>query len=457
MKTSQRILGVLGIAVLLGSCQQETPEKLTIIEGTFANATTTEAYLAGHLKAPGTIELDEYGTFRDTLDIDADGYFITGVERNVFPLFVKKGTTSSFTVDLDAEKPSLQLTGGNQAIVDYLSTKRKTTAGTYRDIPGFFGKEPQAFKQQVDSMFTILRNDLSNLTAEESFKTLEEQSLKIDEVKFYNQYPSYYKYVHKLEEFEMPKELEDIFNNLDKDNEMYASNFETYRNMIANAVMDEAYREAGEDGMVEAVVDILKNKKSHSLRNAIINNLVYMFNPSDNSAMIKDNLIALADNDKTKEAVLERFDKIKNLVSGKSSPTFNYENFKGGTTALSDYKGKYVYIDVWATWCGPCIAEIPSLKALEHDYEGKNIEFVSISIDNKEAYENWRNMVADKALGGSQLMADNSFESKFVEDYAISAIPRFILLDPEGNIVSADAPRPSNEKLKTTFSDLGIK
>jgi len=145
------------------------------------------------------------------------------------------------------------------------------------------------------------------------------------------------------------------------------------------------------------------------------------------------------------------------LAKGKASPVFvNYENFKGGKTSLVDLKGKFVYIDVWATWCAPCKAEIPFLKSLEKEYEGKNIAFVSISVDKPEAYETWKKMVADEQLGGIQLYADNNFESQFILDYGINAIPRFILIDTEGNIVDADVLRPSDPKLKELFTELGI-
>jgi thiol-disulfide isomerase/thioredoxin len=150
----------------------------------------------------------------------------------------------------------------------------------------------------------------------------------------------------------------------------------------------------------------------------------------------------------------------KNLVrfaKGTSSPEFiNYENFNGGTTSLSDLKGKYVYIDVWATWCRPCKDEIPSLKILENDFHGKNIEFVSISVDKLNAYEAWKKMVKDLDLKGVQLFADNNFESDFITAYGINSIPRFILLDPKGNIVDANANRPSNPKLRDLLLELGI-
>ncbi|WCO00386.1 TlpA family protein disulfide reductase [Psychroserpens ponticola] len=145
----------------------------------------------------------------------------------------------------------------------------------------------------------------------------------------------------------------------------------------------------------------------------------------------------------------------ESLPEGMTSPTFeNYINFKGGTTSLSDLKGKYVYVDIWATWCGPCKREIPSLKKVEEQFHGKNIEFVSISVDDErrsgtkeKAFESWKTMVKDKELGGIQLFSDNAWQSDFVKNYKVNGIPRFILIDPNGNIVSPDAPRPSNPKL----------
>jgi thiol-disulfide isomerase/thioredoxin len=151
-----------------------------------------------------------------------------------------------------------------------------------------------------------------------------------------------------------------------------------------------------------------------------------------------------------------------NLTKGKPSPKFNnYINYKGGKTSLDALKGKYVYIDVWATWCNPCIAEIPALKRLEKKYHTKNIHFVSISIDNKrtagswdKALAKWRKMVKDKNLTGIQLYTGEDIE--FMKAYSVTGIPRFILIDPKGNIVNANAPRPSNPALENIFKELGI-
>ncbi|WP_339921523.1 TlpA disulfide reductase family protein [uncultured Flavobacterium sp.] len=135
-------------------------------------------------------------------------------------------------------------------------------------------------------------------------------------------------------------------------------------------------------------------------------------------------------------------------LNGSIAPSFNYENYAGGKTKLEDFKGKYVYIDVWATWCGPCLGEIPSLKKVEEKYSGKNIAFVSISIDKLKDIEKWKSMIKNKELGGVQVFADNDWNSQFVKDFNIKGIPRFILIDPNGKIVKADAARPSSPDLE---------
>jgi len=89
-------------------------------------------------------------------------------------------------------------------------------------------------------------------------------------------------------------------------------------------------------------------------------------------------------------------------------------------------------------------------------FKRKNIEFVSISIDTEKDYSKWREMVKEKGLIGIQLFADKDWESDFVTEYLIKGIPRFILIDPNGNIVNANAPRPSNSKLIDLFNKLNI-
>jgi len=144
----------------------------------------------------------------------------------------------------------------------------------------------------------------------------------------------------------------------------------------------------------------------------------------------------------------------QNKLIGKASPTFtNYENHDGTTTSLADLKGKYVYIDVWATWCRPCLGEIPALKELEKEL-GDKMHFVSISVDKEDKHEAWKKMVADKELKGVQLYANNNWNATFIRDFGINSIPRFILIDPQGNVVKPDASRPSNPETAILLKSL---
>jgi thiol-disulfide isomerase/thioredoxin len=167
----------------------------------------------------------------------------------------------------------------------------------------------------------------------------------------------------------------------------------------------------------------------------------------------------LESNIKLYDGLLETYDQqnrvIASTAKGAPSPKFvNYENFKGGTTSLDDLKGKYVYIDVWATWCGPCRQQIPFLKEVEKKYHGKNIEFVSISTDKPNKHDAWKEMVTENNMGGIQLIAGS--DQSFMMDYQISGIPRFILIDPQGNIVESNAPRPSDPNLEKLFKTLKL-
>jgi len=141
-------------------------------------------------------------------------------------------------------------------------------------------------------------------------------------------------------------------------------------------------------------------------------------------------------------------------MNGKKAPNFDYENHAGGKTTLESLSGKYVFVDVWATWCGPCRAEIPSLKELEKSFHGKNIAFVSISVDAEKDHDKWKTFVTEKQLTGIQLYAAKTAEPNFIGAFNINTIPRFILIDPSGNVLDADAARPSDPKLKTQLEGL---
>lgn len=155
-----------------------------------------------------------------------------------------------------------------------------------------------------------------------------------------------------------------------------------------------------------------------------------------------------------RDSILPLYENFKMISSKGTAPDFAYEDINGKVVSLKALRGKYVYIDVWATWCVPCKAEIPFLAKVEEEYHGRNIHFVSLSVDRLADKQKWLSYVKEHQLKGIQLMADKDFSSEFVKKFNIGGIPRFLLIDPNGKIVDGDAKRPSNPELRKQFDSL---
>lgn len=132
----------------------------------------------------------------------------------------------------------------------------------------------------------------------------------------------------------------------------------------------------------------------------------------------------------------------RRLAEGQPAPIFEAVDIKGHKHKIDELRGKYVYLDVWATWCGPCRREIPDLDALRTKYaDNEKLAILSVSID--EDKKAWEKMVKNRPLEGHQWHIDGAWDSPLVRQYMIQGIPRFILIDPDGKIIQANAPRPS--------------
>lgn len=127
---------------------------------------------------------------------------------------------------------------------------------------------------------------------------------------------------------------------------------------------------------------------------------------------------------------------------GRMSPEISAVDIDGKEWKLADFRGKYIYIDMWATWCGPCRREMPYLKALEEKLSDAQIVFLGLSVDSDKA--KWEEMVKSGELTGVQLYLGTG--SSFQKAYKVEGIPRFILIDKEGKIISNDMYRPSSQE-----------
>lgn len=155
-----------------------------------------------------------------------------------------------------------------------------------------------------------------------------------------------------------------------------------------------------------------------------------------------ENLALLAQMPERAKNALQTF---KTVLPGTDLSGFSFENEKGEQIALSNFKGKYVFIDIWSTGCNPCVGEIPYIKDMEHRFAGKPITWVSISMDlNKQE---WLDFLKAKDMKGIQLISNKGFKDPFVKQIALGGIPRFMLLDKEGKVIDFEALRPSNPVL----------
>jgi peroxiredoxin len=141
-----------------------------------------------------------------------------------------------------------------------------------------------------------------------------------------------------------------------------------------------------------------------------------------------------------KELINKSYASIEKLKKGMPAPEFTFPDKTGKKVALSDFRGKLVYIDVWNSNCSPCFKEFPAMEKLINKYNGTEIVFIGISYDSDETL--WKTTMKVRKLKGVQLFADG-WNTQFGKDYLVWSNPRFILIDKNGNFISARAPKPS--------------
>jgi thiol-disulfide isomerase/thioredoxin len=122
------------------------------------------------------------------------------------------------------------------------------------------------------------------------------------------------------------------------------------------------------------------------------------------------------------------------------APEIFASNLQNQQVKLSDLKGKWVLIDFWATWCGPCLYQSPYFEKMAIKYKNENVVFVALSLDQRK--DKWETDAKSKSKIVKQWHANDL--QKTNSDYSIQGIPRFVMLDPEGNFYQAKMPRPSD-------------
>lgn len=119
---------------------------------------------------------------------------------------------------------------------------------------------------------------------------------------------------------------------------------------------------------------------------------------------------------------------------------------------LKSYEGKVLYLDFWASWCGPCKREMPYSQSMKKEFAGKDVAFVYISTDNNP--DKWKSMINQLEISGDHYRASPRVRDQIVKKFNLQYIPRYVLIDKSGKIVSDNAKRPSNPAAANDIKDL---
>lgn len=148
-----------------------------------------------------------------------------------------------------------------------------------------------------------------------------------------------------------------------------------------------------------------------------------------------DGLSASAKASKDGKALQERIAIAANTAIGKPALEFTQNDTAGKPVSLSSFKGKYVLLDFWASWCGPCRAENPNVVAAYNKYHGKGFEILSVSLDRPNDRDKWLAAVYADHLTWTHVSDLQFWGNAVAKEYGINSIPQNFLIDPQGNIV----------------------
>jgi peroxiredoxin len=140
---------------------------------------------------------------------------------------------------------------------------------------------------------------------------------------------------------------------------------------------------------------------------------------------------------------------LKNSALGSPAPAFTQQTPDGKQVSLADYRGKYVLVDFWASWCSPCRAENPAVLKAYNAFKGRNFEVLGVSLDEEKTRAAWVKAIADDHMPWTQVSDLHGFDSAVAQQYGVKAIPQNFLVDPSGKIVASNL---RGEELEATLA-----
>ncbi len=457
--------------VFIASLVACNPEPIANVTGTIQNQVADVIIVSNQLlDSNDTLKIID-GNFNGALNVETAGMYSLNNGKYGFRIFLEPGDNLVFNFDIDKLKKGtyaeieisgegadetllmLDLSARNSRIMaDF-----KTTLALPSDSFQFLIKN---YHIDVQSAIDSFKNEgVSDNFFHERIELI--TGIELNEKYMY--YTTYHKRMAPNDTLPIPSDFYNVGKDIALDNEQFYKELKTYKFFVLkkhDAKMKDALKAAKhERGSVEeanAKIDyVVGLNVIQDIKDELGNRIVasYTYASDEVKEVYEKRYTEIIKKEKFITGFKSLLATLEALKPGNKAPSFAYHDVNSKMVNSEDLKGKVIYIDVWATWCGPCVGEIPHLKALEEELHDLDVAFVSISIDgDKEA---WKKMVAKKELRGHQLYADGEWGSDIIKNYAIKGIPRFILIDKEGNLVSASANRPSSKnKIKNQLIDL---
>ena len=404
-------LFVVLLAGLISACTSSGKPDNIVVTFDVKNPTATEVVLVYH-RTINSVPLNEQGYGADTISGVNALYANLFYGQNERKIYLEKGDRVHITFDGNDYVGTFKFEGEKAPVIDYLNTVTLTSLPdeTYA-LP--LNEYMQKVEQKEQEAYKLL--NVRGLEA--YYDTLRKYMVEDEDWLDMDEYRDFV------------VELSHILDTPNREVTDYYPKTVAQMRYIADNFKNERVKEVLLNSLAAEYVERFGIKNITDLEN------IY-------HTYVKDTVL-LAD-------YQDKYEKWNLSSPGKPSPDFQAVDINGKSYSLADFKGKYLYIDLWATWCGPCQRELPFLKKLESKFEGKNITFLSLSIDHDKA--KWEAKVKSGDLSGVQLLIGRG--SSFQRAYNIEGIPRFLLLDKEGKIINNDMLRPSSDDTERILNTL---
>lgn len=389
----------------------------------------------------------------------ADGFYFIGDGNEHTEMYLRDGFDLYLTLNTKAFDETVKWKGSGAAENNYLAAKLllEEKLESISDYRYYAKKTESAFLSLMDSLETVRLKLLNSYHKElyPDFFAMQKTVIVYDKKSKLHTYESMHAFLSGDKTFKVSEQFPSPFSDIEFNHSEWVNIFE-YTDVISDYLYNLASKDSGvkhgRDYYLVYLEQLEKHVQSKPIQSKLAAHIgLYRLNYCRHQDSVYNKILSLVTDTAEQSAISRLYSKIRNLKKGIASHSFSFPDRQGLLHTLESLRGKLVYIDVWATWCGPCIAEMPALAKLQDSLKGKDIVFVSICTWDER--QNWDNFLEKRKPEGLQLFAENG-KDPFLEAYVIQGVPRFILLDREGRIIDANAKRPSNEHLLPEILDL---